>query len=138
MLGLNLLRDLPFKYIVKFIYKYLQKLCWKNDRLKIIFKLVVHFIDVSKACELEQSKFSPVGAPLPGVHVLIMDNEYNIKNKGVSGEVNPYILYIYIHLFYLYHYNCYWPNQTDIDLCRRTNTCNWIFKSSRIKLLKIH
>ncbi|CAI6363363.1 unnamed protein product [Macrosiphum euphorbiae] len=43
--------------------------------------------DVSKASDLEQSKFAPVGAPLPGVHVLIMDNEYNVKSIGISGEI---------------------------------------------------
>jgi len=52
-----------------------------------------HFIiDVSKASDLEQSKFAPVGAPLPGVNILIMDNEYNVKSIGISGEVKLYLI----------------------------------------------
>ncbi|VVC31784.1 Hypothetical protein CINCED_3A002626 [Cinara cedri] len=43
--------------------------------------------DVTKVCDLKQSKFAPVGAPLPGVHLLIMDNEYKIKNIGKPGEI---------------------------------------------------
>lgn len=50
------------------------------------------FKDVSKARDLDQSKFAPVGAPLPGVHVVIMDNEYNIKPIGISGEVKLYFI----------------------------------------------
>jgi len=57
-----------------------------------LFFINQHFIDVSKASDLEQSKFAPVGAPLPGVHVLIMDNEYNVKSIGISGEVKLYFI----------------------------------------------
>jgi len=49
-------------------------------------------IDVSKASDLEQSKFAPVGAPLPGVNILIMDKEYNVKSIGISGEVKLYLI----------------------------------------------
>lgn len=60
--------------------------------LSLIFK---HFIiDVSKASDLEQSKFAPVGAPLPGVNILIMDNEYNVKSIGISGEVKLYLIWL--------------------------------------------
>lgn len=50
------------------------------------------FKDVSKACDLDQNKFVSVGAPLPGVHVVIMDNEYKIKTIGISGEVKLYFI----------------------------------------------
>ncbi|KAL4089148.1 hypothetical protein QTP88_024216 [Uroleucon formosanum] len=56
--------------------------------------------DVSKASDLQQSKFAPVGAPLPGVHVLIMDNEYNVKSMGISGEIyvgGPTLAIGYLH-----------------------------------------
>ncbi|XP_026818153.1 LOW QUALITY PROTEIN: uncharacterized protein LOC113557060 [Rhopalosiphum maidis] len=43
--------------------------------------------DVSKAYNLEPSKFAPVGASLPGVHIIIMDNEYKVKSIGISGEI---------------------------------------------------
>jgi hypothetical protein len=32
-------------------------------------------------------KFCPVGKLLPGVHVLVMDDEMNVEPVGVSGEV---------------------------------------------------
>lgn len=48
-------------------------------------------------CNLEQSKFAPVGASLPGVHILIMDNEFNVKSIGISGEVK---LNLYIDIFF--------------------------------------
>jgi len=59
--------------------------------LPIIYYLKL-YIDVSKASDLEQSKFTTVGAPLPGVHVLIMDNEYDVKSIGISGEVKLYFI----------------------------------------------
>ena len=32
-------------------------------------------------------KFCPVGKLLPGVHIVVMDEEFNVKPIGVKGEV---------------------------------------------------
>ncbi|XP_050430668.1 uncharacterized protein LOC126839393 isoform X2 [Adelges cooleyi] len=43
--------------------------------------------DVSKRSEIENGTFAPVGPPLPGVHIFIMDKEFQIKNIGMTGEI---------------------------------------------------
>ncbi|XP_050537486.1 uncharacterized protein LOC126903364 [Daktulosphaira vitifoliae] len=43
--------------------------------------------DVSKKIGIENSTIAPVGPPMLGVHVLVMDREYKIKNIGEAGEL---------------------------------------------------
>ncbi|XP_049804567.1 uncharacterized protein LOC126248021 isoform X1 [Schistocerca nitens] len=43
--------------------------------------------DLSVIPDPEKRKFCPVGKLLPGVHVIIMDEEFNIKPVAVPGEI---------------------------------------------------
>ncbi|KAK7873449.1 hypothetical protein R5R35_000229 [Gryllus longicercus] len=43
--------------------------------------------DLSDMVEYEQRKFCPVGKVLPGVHIIIMDEELNIQPVGAPGEI---------------------------------------------------
>lgn len=47
----------------------------------------VYVLDLTHFASEEPKKFCPVGALLPGVHVIIMDEDMNVQPIGAPGEV---------------------------------------------------
>lgn len=55
---------------------------------QIITANCFHFLDLTKGYGLEGRSYCPVGKIFNGVHVVVMDDEYNVKSIGDPGEVN--------------------------------------------------
>lgn len=49
---------------------------------------VLLFEDLTKAFGLEGRSYCPVGKIFNGVHVIVMDDKFNLKAIGDPGEVN--------------------------------------------------